>query len=79
MSFGLAASLASNSEMEIRVTCSFFPVFSSYALNISLNDCSRVVVSQTPLAYHRLGATFVSPAMVNARFFNCSGGRCVKT
>lgn len=42
MSRGLAANLASRSEMGMYVTSSFFPVFVSYALNISLNDCYRI-------------------------------------
>ena len=37
-SWGLAAILASSSDMGMYVTSSFFPVFSSYALNTSLND-----------------------------------------
>jgi hypothetical protein len=37
-SCGLAAILASSSDTGMYVTSSFFPVFSSYALNTSLND-----------------------------------------
>lgn len=43
MSSGLAAILASSSDMGMYVTCNFFPVFSSYALNISLNDYLQVL------------------------------------
>jgi hypothetical protein len=46
-SFGLAAILASSSDMGMYVTSSFFPVFSSYALNTSLNDYV-FVSSHTP-------------------------------
>ena len=46
-SCGLAAILASSSDMGMYVTSSFFPVFSSYALNTSLNDYG-FVCSQTP-------------------------------
>jgi len=46
-SCGLAAILASSSDNGIYVTSSFFPLFSSYALNTSLNDY-RFVTSQTP-------------------------------
>jgi len=46
MSCGLAAILASSSDMGMYVTSSFFPVFSSYASNTSLNDY-EFVNSQT--------------------------------
>jgi hypothetical protein len=46
-SCGFAAILASSSDIGMYVTSSFFPVFSSYALNISLNDYAFVSV-QTP-------------------------------
>jgi hypothetical protein len=46
-SCGLAAILASSSDTGMYVTSSFFPVFSSYALNTSLNDYG-FVSNQTP-------------------------------
>jgi hypothetical protein len=46
-SCGLAAILASSSDIGMYVTSSFFPVFSSYASNTSLNVCG-VVSTQTP-------------------------------
>jgi hypothetical protein len=45
-SCGFAAILASSSDTGMYVTSSFFPVFSSYALNTSLNDYG-FVSSQT--------------------------------
>ena len=50
-SCGLATILASSSHIGLYVTSSFFPAFSSYALNTSLNDYNDRFVSfcQTPL------------------------------
>jgi hypothetical protein len=44
---GLAAIFASSSDIGMYVTSSFFPVFSSYTLNTSLNDYG-LLTSQTP-------------------------------
>ena len=44
---GFAVNLASSSDMGMYVICSFLPVFSSYALNTSLNDYG-FVISLTP-------------------------------
>ena len=61
----------------MHVISSFFPVFASYALNISLNDCfgaQWLGAVMVELLLH----TLVSPAIVKERFFSFSVGRCVR-
>jgi hypothetical protein len=76
-SCGLAAILASSSDTGMYVTSSFFPVFSSYALNTSLNDYRFVSIRL--LRNAKLDVTLLSAAIVKEWFFSCSDGRCVKT
>ena len=78
-SWELAAILASSSDIGMYVTSSFFPVFSSYALNISLNDYAFVRFRLLQNQNAKLDVTLFSEAMVKERFFSCSDGRCVKT
>src|ERR1700733_9966087 len=75
-SCGLAAILASSSDMGMYVTSNFFPVFSSYALNTSLNDYGFVSIQNQNA---KLNVTLLSAAMVKEQFFSCSDGKCLKT
>ena len=74
MSLGLAPILASSSDMGMYVTSSFFLVFSSYSLNISLNDYLQGLSYYPTSGISKFDVTLLSPAMANDRFFSCSGG-----
>jgi hypothetical protein len=78
-SCGLAAILASSSDTGMYLTSSFFPVFSSYALNTSLNDYGFVSCQTPSESECQVDVTLLSPAMVKEQFFSFSDGRCVKT
>jgi hypothetical protein len=61
-SCGLAAILASSSDIGMYVTSSFFPVFSSYALNTSLNDYGFVSCQTPSESEHRVRCYLIVPS-----------------